>query len=79
MEGDGAWWIVRGMLCSMTWRVGGALRLQFLHAPAPARLAPRFLRFPGGCYVEGDWLRGAFRWKDTLGRNKERPGHHNSM
>ncbi|EFN58711.1 hypothetical protein CHLNCDRAFT_140355 [Chlorella variabilis] len=40
-------------------------------------LQPRFLRFPGGCYVEGDWLRGAFRWKEALGRNEERPGHHN--
>ncbi|KAL4458046.1 hypothetical protein ABPG75_012911 [Micractinium tetrahymenae] len=42
-------------------------------------LRPRFLRFPGGCYVEGDWLRGAFRWKTTLGGDEERPGHHNSM
>ncbi|PSC72825.1 Alpha-L-arabinofuranosidase 1 isoform B [Micractinium conductrix] len=42
-------------------------------------LHPRFLRFPGGCYVEGDWLSGAFCWKPTLGRNEERPGHHNSM
>ena len=38
-----------------------------------------FLRFPGGCYVEGDWLRGAFRWKSALGSWEDRPGHFNSM
>ncbi|XP_015888449.3 alpha-L-arabinofuranosidase 1 [Ziziphus jujuba] len=40
-----------------------------------ANLKPRFLRFPGGCFVEGDWLRNAFRWKDTVGPWEERPGH----
>lgn len=29
----------------------------------------------GGCFVEGDWLRNAFRWKDTVGPWEERPGH----
>lgn len=40
-------------------------------------LRPGFLRFPGGCYVEGDWLRNAFRWKHSVGRIEERPGHYN--
>ncbi|KAK2995173.1 hypothetical protein RJ640_005763 [Escallonia rubra] len=40
-----------------------------------ADLKPGFLRFPGGCFVEGDWLRNAFRWKDTIGPWEERPGH----
>ncbi|KAL6337542.1 hypothetical protein AAG906_037135 [Vitis piasezkii] len=40
-----------------------------------ADLKPRFLRFPGGCFVEGDWLRNAFRWKQTIGPWEERPGH----
>eukprot|EP00887_Chlorella_sp_A99_P001498 scaffold8.g1498.t1 len=31
------------------------------------------------CYVEGDWLRYAFRWKEALGPIEERPGHYNSM
>lgn len=35
------------------------------------------MRFPGGCYVEGDWMRNAFRWKDSVGPNEERPGHMN--
>ncbi|CAI9101050.1 OLC1v1038286C3 [Oldenlandia corymbosa var. corymbosa] len=38
-------------------------------------LRPGFLRFPGGCFVEGDWLRNAFRWKETIGPWEERPGH----
>jgi len=29
----------------------------------------------GGCYVEGNWLRNAFRWKETVGPWEERPGH----
>ncbi|KAF8711409.1 hypothetical protein HU200_029441 [Digitaria exilis] len=38
-------------------------------------LKPRFLRFPGGCFVQGGWLRNAFRWKETIGPWEERPGH----
>ncbi|XP_054784087.1 alpha-L-arabinofuranosidase 1-like [Prosopis cineraria] len=44
-----------------------------------ADLKPTFLRFPGGCYVEGDYLRNAFRWKDTIGPWEKRPGHVNDM
>ncbi|KAK2995175.1 hypothetical protein RJ640_005765 [Escallonia rubra] len=40
-----------------------------------ADLKPGFLRFPGGCFVEGEWLRNAFRWKETIGPWEERPGH----
>ncbi|XP_020580500.1 alpha-L-arabinofuranosidase 1-like isoform X2 [Phalaenopsis equestris] len=40
-----------------------------------ADLKPRFLRFPGGCFVEGEWLRNAFRWKETLVPWEERSGH----
>nr|XP_025877032.1 alpha-L-arabinofuranosidase 1 isoform X1 [Oryza sativa Japonica Group] len=38
-------------------------------------LKPRFLRFPGGCFVEGEWLRNAFRWRESIGPWEERPGH----
>ncbi|KAI5001636.1 hypothetical protein ZWY2020_026286 [Hordeum vulgare] len=38
-------------------------------------LRPRFLRFPGGCFVEGELLRNAFRWKETIGPWEQRPGH----
>ncbi|XP_028793312.1 alpha-L-arabinofuranosidase 1-like [Neltuma alba] len=44
-----------------------------------ADLKPRFLRFPGGCYVEGDYLRNAFRWRDTIGPWEKRPGHLNDV
>ncbi|XP_052175278.1 alpha-L-arabinofuranosidase 1-like isoform X2 [Diospyros lotus] len=40
-----------------------------------ADLKPRFIRFPGGCFVEGEWLRNAFRWKETVLPWEERPGH----
>lgn len=40
-----------------------------------ADIKPRFMRFPGGCFVEGEWLRNAFRWKESIGPWEERPGH----
>lgn len=38
-------------------------------------IKPRFMRFPGGCFVEGEWLRNAFRWRESIGPWEERPGH----
>ncbi|KAL3534061.1 hypothetical protein ACH5RR_007582 [Cinchona calisaya] len=38
-------------------------------------MGPAFIRFPGGCFVEGEWLRNAFRWKETIGPWEKRPGH----
>lgn len=35
-------------------------------------LKPAFVRFPGGCWVEGDTMREAYRWKDTIGDPAER-------
>ncbi|KAK1421869.1 hypothetical protein QVD17_24559 [Tagetes erecta] len=40
-----------------------------------ADMKPAFIRFPGGCFVEGEYLRNAFRWKETIGAWEERPGH----
>jgi len=41
-------------------------------------LRPTFMRFPGGCYVEGVYsYEEAFRWKTTLGKIEDRPGHYN--
>ena len=31
------------------------------------RLNPAFVRFPGGCWVEGDTMATAYRWKQTIG------------
>ncbi len=39
---------------------------------------PSFLRFPGGCYVEGqDSWEKTFQWKKTIGPIEQRPGHMN--
>jgi alpha-L-arabinofuranosidase len=40
-----------------------------------ADLKPAFLRFPGGCVVEGATFGNRYRWKETLGKIEERPGH----
>jgi len=40
-------------------------------------IKPKFMRFPGGCFVEGDYMDNAFRWKQSLGKIEERPGHYN--
>ncbi|KAG6549463.1 hypothetical protein Mapa_008999 [Marchantia paleacea] len=42
-------------------------------------LKPAFLRFPGGCYVEGERLQNAWRWRDTIGPWEERPGHYGDV
>ena len=39
---------------------------------------PKFMRFPGGCFVEGQISpENAFRWEHTIGPIEERPGHWN--
>lgn len=39
---------------------------------------PKFMRFPGGCFVEGqDSPDNAFRWERTVGPIEERTGHKN--
>ena len=38
-------------------------------------LNPKFLRFPGGNYVEGDTIETRFDWKKTIGPVEERHGH----
>lgn len=35
-------------------------------------LKPSFVRFPGGCWVEGDTMKTAQRWKTTIGDLSER-------
>ena len=36
---------------------------------------PKFLRFPGGNYVEGDYFNRRYNWKETIGPVEQRPGH----
>ncbi len=38
-------------------------------------LKPKFLRFPGGNYLEGNTIDSRFEWKKTLGPIEQRAGH----
>jgi len=40
-----------------------------------AGMNPKFLRMPGGNYLEGDHIRERFDWKKTIGPLVDRPGH----
>ncbi len=42
-----------------------------------ADMRPSFLRFPGGCVVEGATLENRIQWKRTVGDIAGRPGHWN--
>jgi len=41
-------------------------------------MKPKFLRFPGGNFLEGPLITDAFPWKTTLGPLENRPGHRGS-
>jgi alpha-L-arabinofuranosidase len=49
----------------------GGLRADMVQALAD--LHPGFLRFPGGCIVEGSVLNLRYQWKNTIGPVEERP------
>jgi alpha-L-arabinofuranosidase len=38
---------------------------------------PSFMRYPGGNFIEGDYLTNSVRWKKTIGDISQRPGHNN--
>ncbi len=40
-----------------------------------AAMKPKFLRFPGGNYLEGNAFNERFNWKETIGPVEQRPGH----
>ncbi|GAB3452817.1 hypothetical protein GCM10027321_02060 [Massilia terrae] len=40
-----------------------------------ADMRPKFVRLPGGNYLEGDTVNTRFQWKQTLGPIEQRPGH----
>ena len=40
-----------------------------------ADMHPKFLRLPGGNYLEGDYINERFDWKKTIGDLAQRPGH----
>lgn len=43
-------------------------------ATAIADMKPGFMRFPGGCVVEGCSLSNRIEWKNTIGPREQRPG-----
>ena len=49
----------------------GGLREDMVQALAD--LGPGFVRFPGGCIVEGNELDQRYQWKETIGPLEERP------
>lgn len=40
-----------------------------------AAMKPKFLRLPGGNYLEGDFINERFNWKETVGPLVDRPTH----
>lgn len=55
-----------------TWKQrSGGLRADMVQALAD--FGPGFLRFPGGCIVEGSRLELRYQWKKTLGPTDDRP------
>ncbi|KAH8658025.1 alpha-L-arabinofuranosidase A [Xylariales sp. PMI_506] len=41
---------------------------------AQADLNPKFLRFPGGSDLEGQWVGAQWKWNETIGDLRDRPG-----
>ncbi len=42
-----------------------------------ADLKPAFMRFPGGCWVEGNTMKESYRWKETIGAIGDRRSQYN--
>jgi alpha-L-arabinofuranosidase len=64
------------LMPAKTWKNHG-LRMDL--AEKLSLLKPAFVRFPGGCYVEGgDLLADRFQWKTSIGPIDARPGHRNA-
>jgi alpha-L-arabinofuranosidase len=42
-----------------------------------ADLKPAFMRFPGGCWVEGNTMKESYRWKETIGTIGDRRSQYN--
>jgi len=70
MSPPGTIWLdMVSLMPKKTWK-GHGLRPDL--AGMLAGLRPSFVRFPGGCWVEGDELKWAYRWKRTIGDVAER-------
>lgn len=74
LDRSGAAWFSLVSLFPPTWndRPNG-LRIDLMQKLVD--LHPKFLRFPGGNYVEGNTIAERFDWKKTVGPLIDRPGH----
>ncbi|TWT76757.1 Extracellular exo-alpha-L-arabinofuranosidase precursor [Planctomycetes bacterium CA13] len=72
-QGSGTLWLdMVSLFPKQTWKNHG-MRTDL--AEMVANMNPSFVRFPGGCFVEGDTMASAVRWKDTIGDVAQRKGN----
>ena len=70
VSGKGTLWLdMVSVLPKKTWK-GHGLRMDL--SEMLAGLKPAFLRFPGGCWVEGDDMAHMNHWKNTIGELSNR-------
>jgi Carbohydrate binding domain len=74
---DGAFWLdMVSLFPHHTWKSRpNGLRTDL--AGMLSDVKPAFVRFPGGCWVEGDTMATAYRWKQTIGDVSKRRTQHN--
>ncbi len=72
-DGEGSLWFdMVSLVPHATWK-GHGMRADL--AKMIENMQPRFVRFPGGCFVEGNRLENAVRWKETIGDPAQRKGN----
>lgn len=73
-DGQGKYWFTRVTLFPETFNDrNNGLRKDLMTMMKD--MHPKFLRFPGGNYLEGNDFRNRFDWKSTIGDPDLRPGH----
>jgi len=72
--GKGTVWFSMVSLFPPTYKNHG-LRQDIMQLMADMNV--KYLRFPGGNYIEGSNYATRFNWKETIGPIEERPGHEN--
>lgn len=74
LDRPGTVWLGLVSLFPPTWKDRpNGLRMDLMQMMVD--MHPKFLRFPGGNYLEGDTIADRFPWKKTLGPIEDRPGH----
>ena len=74
-ESAGTFWLdVVSLFPNDTWK-GHGFRKDLTQMLADMK--PAFMRFPGGCWVEGNTMKESYRWKETIGDIAERRSQYN--